>query len=102
MDASRFDSLTRALSDAGSRRGLLRLITSLPLLGGLAAFFADEDDAAARNRRKKRKKPHKRAKRRSQQIHKKRHCKAHLRTKICNGKCGTVTKHCGTRITVAV
>ena len=94
MDASRLVAVARAVSAAGTRRGLLGLLTGLPLLGGLAAFLTAEDEMAAKNRRKKRKKPHKRAKRRRKQNHKKRHCKAHPRTKICNGKCGKVKNNC--------
>jgi hypothetical protein len=99
MDASRFDSLTRALSEAGSRRGLLVLIAGLPLVGGLAALLANDDDTEAKNRRKKRKKPHKRAKRRRKRQHNRRRCKAHARKKACSGKCGKVKNNCGKTIT---
>ncbi len=96
MDARDFDRLARSLVERGTRRGLLGLLTGLPLLGGLAAFLTAEDESEAKNRRKKRKKPNKRAKRRRKQNHKKRHCKAHPRSKVCNGKCGKVTNNCGT------
>ena len=98
MDASRFDRLTRSLVERGTRRGLLGLLSGLPLLGGLAAFLTAEDEGAAKNRRKKRKKPHKRAKRRRKHQSKKRHCKAHARSKVCNGRCGTVTNNCGKKL----
>ena len=98
MDARDFDRLARSLVERGTRRGLLGLLTGLPLLGGLAAFLTAQDETAAKNRRKKRKKPHKRAKRRRKQNHKKRHCKAHARSKICNGKCGKITNNCGKKI----
>ena len=55
MDANRFDRLTRALNDAGTRRGLLGLLASLPVLGGLFAFLSDSDETAAKGRRNRRK-----------------------------------------------
>lgn len=61
MDGSRFDQLARALSGAGTRRGLLRMVAALPLLAGLA----DVPDAAADScARKCRKKSNKKARRR--------------------------------------
>ena len=50
MDHDAFDALTRALSEAGSRRGLLRLLATLPVLGGLISLL-DPDEADTRGRR---------------------------------------------------
>ncbi|MFN8663152.1 MAG: hypothetical protein U0075_14790 [Thermomicrobiales bacterium] len=62
MDARHFDALTRVLSTPDSRRRLLALLATLPLLGEALALFAPED-AAAKERRRRRKQRHKRRKR---------------------------------------
>lgn len=41
MDPTRFDALTRTLSAAATRRGLLRFLPGLPVVSALAAHFAD-------------------------------------------------------------
>ena len=48
MDANRFDVLSRQLSALDTRRGLLRLLTALPLAGALAAIQGEEEAAAER------------------------------------------------------
>jgi hypothetical protein len=48
MDANRFDVLSRQLSTLDTRRGLLRLLTALPLAGALAAIRGAEEAAAER------------------------------------------------------
>jgi predicted outer membrane repeat protein len=56
MDARLFDTLTRSLGVPGSRRGVLRRLASLPILGSLAAITPLSPDAdAARKGRKRRK-----------------------------------------------
>src|SRR5687768_2498884 len=50
MDALRFDLVTRNL--AGTRRGMLRRATTLPLAAFLAAVFGDESKADERQRRR--------------------------------------------------
>jgi hypothetical protein len=50
MDPQLFDRLTRAFSRAGSRRWLVRRLTSLPLTG-LLAVVAEETAASARGRK---------------------------------------------------
>ena len=42
MDGSRFDRLTRALWVAGTRRSVIRRLTTAPVLGALAALLAAE------------------------------------------------------------
>jgi hypothetical protein len=94
MDAKHFDRLTRALSDAGSRRGLLGLLAALPVLGGLFARLGD-DEADAKGRRKRRKKRHKHGKgRHKHKKHKKKKCKPKSHAKTCAGKCGQVKNNC--------
>ena len=55
MDSRHFDALTKRLTEAGSRRGLLGLLATLPVLGGLVAFL-DPDAGEARHNKKRRKK----------------------------------------------
>ena len=46
MDGSRFDSLAKALWVAGTRRSVVRLLTTAPILGALAAFLRLEASEA--------------------------------------------------------
>lgn len=48
MDGSRFDRLSRQLADGGSRRGLLRALTGVSLVGAGALLVAEDGDARAR------------------------------------------------------
>ena len=57
MDPVRFDRLATSLSSAGTRRVILSLLATLPVVGTLTALLGDETDAAGR--RKRRKKRHK-------------------------------------------
>lgn len=57
VDAARFDRLARSLTAAGSRRGLLALLATLPLLGGVLAPLGLEE-SAAKKRRERRKDRH--------------------------------------------
>jgi hypothetical protein len=91
MDVARFDRLTRALTEAGTRRGMLGLLATLPVLGSLFALL-DRDDVDAQGRRKRRKKRHKHGKGRRRKHHK--HCKAKSKAETCAGKCGQVTNNC--------
>ncbi len=91
MDARHFDRLTRILTEAGSRRGLLGLLTALPVLGGIFALL-DPDELDAKGRRKRRKKRHKHGKGRRRKHHKK--CQAESKAKTCSGTCGSVTNNC--------
>jgi hypothetical protein len=58
MEDLAFDTLTRALADAHSRRGLLRLLRSVAFLGGPLALLGLSETAAKRKKggKKKRKK----------------------------------------------
>ncbi len=91
MDARHFDNLTRALSEASTRRGLLGLRATLPVLAGLFALLAP-DESDAKGRRKRRKKKHKHGKGRRRKHHKK--CQADSKGKTCAGKCGPVINNC--------
>jgi hypothetical protein len=92
MDANRFDRLTRALSEAGTRRGLLGLLATLPIMGGLLALL-DQDETVARGRRHRRRvKRHKHGKGRRK--HHKKKCKPKSKAKTCAGKCGPVKNKC--------
>jgi hypothetical protein len=51
MYATHFDRLVQAMTTSGTRRGLLRLLTLLPLSGAVAAFLEKESEAATRRRR---------------------------------------------------
>ena len=42
MDSNRFDTLVKSLSRSGTRRGLVRLVTALPLAGALATLVGHE------------------------------------------------------------
>jgi hypothetical protein len=94
MDARTFDRLARSLTEAGTRRGLLGLLATLPLLGGLLALFRDVDETDAKGRRKRRKKPHKHGKGNGRHRKGKRKCKPLARTTVCAGKCGKVKNNC--------
>ena len=45
MDANRFDTLSRQVGTATSRRGVLRLVGALPLLGALASLTSEQTGA---------------------------------------------------------
>jgi hypothetical protein len=48
MEADRFDALSRRLGALDTRRGLLRLLGGLPVVGALTAFWDDQEAAAER------------------------------------------------------
>ncbi len=79
MDTRPFASLVRSLRTPGSRRGLLGILTALPLLRGLD-LLVDRDDAATAKGRHKR--------------HKKKKCMPPSVAVTCAGKCGPVTDTC--------
>jgi hypothetical protein len=86
MDDRRFDALTRVLTAGDSRRRVLGLLATLPLLGGLLAFLAPEE-TAAKERRRRRKQRHKRRKKPGKRKH---GCKPQGKGKVCAGRCGPV------------
>ena len=86
MDARHFDALTRVISAPDSRRRLLALLATLPLLGGALGLFAPED-AAAKDRRRRRKQRHRR---RKNPGGRKKGCKPKSTASVCAGRCGTV------------
>lgn len=97
MDDAHFDALTRVLSSADSRRGLLAFLAALPVLGGLLAWF-EREDAAAKERRKRRKKRHKKRHNSGKGKHKRKNQKAKCTPQpvdvTCAGKCGAVQNNC--------
>lgn len=82
MDSRRFDALTRVLSSSDSRRRVLGLLASLPVIGGVPVIFASQETAG-----KGRHKHHKHGK------HKK-GCKPITCTSL-NRSCGQVSDGCG-------
>ena len=88
MDARSFDRLTRALSEASTRRRLLALLPTLPVLSGLIALDDDAVDAKGRRKRRKKRHKHGNGRRRTQ-------CQPNSRTRTCSGgKCGPVRNNC--------
>lgn len=59
MDSTRFDAFARALSVAGSRRSMLRLVTAIPIVSGLLSLPDLHEEAAAHRRRKRRRRRNK-------------------------------------------
>jgi hypothetical protein len=94
MDSRHFDALTRHLTEVGTRRGLLGVLATLPVLGGLFALL-DLDDGGAQGRRRRRKKRHKHGRGRRKRHT---HCKANSKVKTCAGKCGIVTNNCQKKV----
>ena len=83
MDPARFDTLTKTLSTAGSRRGLLSRLAALPLGAALAGFLGDAPDASAEAGDHG--SSHRRHRRKAGHAH--RHHSRHD-TNRCNKKCG--------------
>jgi hypothetical protein len=88
-----FPALARALTDAGTRRGQLAFLATLPVLGGLFALL-DPDEADAKGRRKRRTKSHKHGMGNGRHRTGKRTGKAHAKATVCAGKCGNVKNNC--------
>ncbi|MFN8591024.1 MAG: hypothetical protein U0031_06120 [Thermomicrobiales bacterium] len=57
MDLSRFDDLVRQALGTGSRRGLVRVILSLPVAGALDRLLVRNEATAKKRKKKKKKKP---------------------------------------------
>lgn len=94
MDARHFDALARAITENGSRRSLLALLATLPVVGGLMAWLnADGADAKERRRRRKtrHKKRHNKGKRRKKANKK---CQPEAQSTTCAGRCGSVANNC--------
>jgi hypothetical protein len=77
MDGTRFDQLVRDMLGGGSRRGLLRSVSALPVFGGLASLVVADDEAAEAKKKNKSNK-----------------CKKKKKKACDGGKCGTVTVKC--------
>jgi hypothetical protein len=83
VDARHFDHLVTALTEVGSRRGVLRLVASLPLVGALVGLWNDEE-ADAHGRRKRRVRRHRHGKgRRRRNRRDKRRKKQRCRPEAC-------------------
>jgi hypothetical protein len=94
MDARQFDAIARLFSAAGrTRRGLLGLLATLPVLGSPFALI-DRDEADAKGRRKRRKKAHKHGRPRKHGKRKKKKCKPNSLAKTCAGQCGPIRNNC--------
>jgi hypothetical protein len=93
VDPRHFDALSRALSGANSRRHLLTLLASLPVMGGLFGALEPED-ANARRRGRRRKRQHQHGKGRRRRKNKKKQCTPESTAQTCAGKCGNVTNNC--------
>jgi hypothetical protein len=102
MDGQHFDTLTRMLCGAGTRRGLFAQLAILPGLRSLLALL-DPDDSAAKGRRTRPvgSENHKRGgRRRKHKKHQKKHtrCTAESLAKSCAGRCGQVRNKCKKRV----
>jgi hypothetical protein len=95
MEDIALDRLARTWG-GGSRRGLLGLLATLPMLGGLVALL-DPDELDAKGRRKRRNQAHhdrlSAEKKRRKKKHKKR-CKPQSVALTCADTCGTVPNNC--------
>lgn len=94
MDARHFDALARALTESGTRRSLLGLLSTLPVLGGFLAWLGASDTEAKDRRRRRKtrhKKRHNKGKNRKKSNKK---CKAEEQSTTCAGRCGSVTNNC--------
>ena len=94
MDPRHFDALSRVLATVDSRRSLVALLASPPVLGGLlGSLFPKETEAGGR--RKRRKKAHKHGKGRRRKKHKQKpQCTP--TTCVTQGKtCGEIPDGCG-------
>lgn len=120
MDATDFDTVVQTFSASGSRRGLLRFLTGLPLAGVLAAVLAPESEARRKPHRSRghRHASHPRhhdtahhqpthapkgkqaqaAGRRHRRKKKTPQCQPESAAQTCAGQCGKVTNTCGTAI----
>src|SRR5215212_2794941 len=108
MDANRFDRLTKSLSAVRTRRGLLHLLTALPLASAVAAVLGEE--TAAKGRRQKRKDRHHQDQDKRQTQRHQKHTQRQDTTPTpapgctpttcaAQGKnCGTIPDGCGTQL----
>src|SRR5215213_7497944 len=70
MDSNRFDALSRSLARAGSRRGIMRLLGALPLIGVLLTVIDEERADATRRRKPEHRRERGRAQIDNQKMHK--------------------------------
>jgi hypothetical protein len=52
MDSGRFDRVAKTLAQAGTRRGVVRLLAVLPVAGALSALLGDDTAAGGRHKRR--------------------------------------------------
>lgn len=90
MDARHFDAVARMLTEVGTRRGLLGLLATWPIVGGLLAL-READDTEAQGRRMRRKKRHKHGKGRHRRQRKNRNKK---REACQQGECVCDSESC--------
>jgi hypothetical protein len=89
MDETRFDQLVRDWMGGDTRRSLLRRLSAVPLVGGLAGFLALDEDEDAEAKKKNKNKNNNKNKGKKH----KRRCRQ-AKAQACDGKCGTVTVKC--------
>ena len=107
MDSRHFDYLTRVLTSAGTRRGMLGGLAGLPVLGGLVALLGPEAGDARGGRHRRRVKRHKHGKGRRRkdkgkgrrkgtkpEPQPKPNCIPEAASETCSGTCGSVTNNC--------
>jgi hypothetical protein len=108
MDPVRFDTLVKSLAAARTRRGIVRLLSTLSLGMTLTALFddgpdasAEDDDHGSSHRRHRRKTRNARRSgddkdnRKGQRKGKRTGCNPESRARTCAGKCATVINNCG-------
>ena len=86
MDARHFDALVQVLSAPESRRRALRLLGTLPVVGGVLGFLS-QGEAESKGRRRRRKHRHKKRKNPGSR---KKGCTRKSKATICAGRCGPV------------
>jgi hypothetical protein len=113
MESERFDTISRSLATAGTRRGIMRLLGVLPLVGVLSTFVDGEEAGAKRRGQprghrndQQRDRPHDEGKQKKKpkgKGKKKRkngrtECQPEPAAQTCAGKCGQVSNTCGTPV----
>jgi hypothetical protein len=99
MDPQRFDTLVRAFSSPGTRRGLLRLLAAVPVAAGLLTL-RESDLVQVRERTRGQDGRSRHGKRGRSRDHGRRRtiCTAESRATTCKDTCGTVKNNCGKRV----
>lgn len=94
MDARHLDSLVRLLAAADTRRRVLALLATVPLLGGLPGALAPDGAAAARKRKAPVAAQRRHGGRKHKHKRKRKTCTPQTTAQTCAGRCGNVTNNC--------